>query len=144
MQGESDARVGPTVALHAGRDEGAENKPFCAPLHVWFEDFRVDLKQSWSTDCHYRLPHPELAQWNPGERADRPEGPCVFTRRTPEAALVVVEGDALDQPGDFFGRRPTFRDCVTQGGDFVLLCTEYASGDPSKSRFCGVWAAQRG
>jgi len=32
------------------------------------------------------------------------------------AAFVVVEGDPFDQPGDFLGREPPFRDCGVHRG----------------------------
>ena len=59
-----------------------------------------------------------------GDRRQRPDDrclvslpPCLYPQDA-EAAFVVVEGDALDQTGDFLGRGFAFRDCgVHLGGE---------------------------
>ena len=42
------------------------------------------------------------------------------SRADTEAALIVVEGDALDQPGYFIGRGLAFRKCGVHGSEAFL------------------------
>src|ERR1035438_834812 len=46
--------------------------------------------------------------------------PTCFHPQDAEAALVVVEGDPLDQSGDFFGRGPALWDCGTHARGFIF------------------------
>jgi hypothetical protein len=46
--------------------------------------------------------------------------PTCFHPQDAEAAFVVVEGDPLDQAGDFLGRGPAFRDCGIHVRGFIF------------------------
>jgi hypothetical protein len=137
----------PTAVIgYNSRREWPQNRPSAAVTAslevlsgITIEHTRDLIKKNERSDRR-SSPHPELAQWNPGERREEIDRKArVFSRAGHRGR------SGRWKPGDFFGRRPTFRDCSQlMGGDFILLWTESASGDPSKSRFCGVWAAQRG
>ena len=67
------------------------------------------------------------AQPFPGShRRQRPDDrrllplPAYFHPQDAEAAFVVVEGDSLDQAGDFLGRRPPFWDCGVHAWGFIF------------------------
>ena len=92
-------------------------------------------------------PFPGAHGWQrPNDRRLLPLPAC-FHAQDAEATFVVVEGDALDQPGNLLGRRPTLWGCrvhlwepfshARQGswrGSGVGLCQSSGSG-----MFLGCW-----
>lgn len=50
-----------------------------------------------------------------------------------EAALIVVEGDALDQPGYFIRRGPAFRKCGVHGSESLFAMGSGSRACPSGS-----------
>jgi len=73
-----------------------------------------------SEETHRAMP--QFPQCPFMDRGLRPDGrrllplPACFHSQDAEAAVVVVEGDPLDQTGDFLGSGSAFRDCGIHRG----------------------------
>jgi hypothetical protein len=70
--------------------------------------------------------------------------PTCFHAQDTEAAFVVVEGDPLDQPGDFLSRGSAFWGCGVHVWGFIFPRVARALGDPLAGRFWGDLSAGRG
>src|ERR1700687_1029521 len=86
------------------------------------------------------------AQPFPGShRRQRPDNrrllplPACFHPQDTEAAVVVVESDALDQTGDFLGRGPTLWDYGIHAWGFIFPWTAVACVTSQEAPSAGIW-----
>lgn len=65
--------------------------------------------------------------------------PLRFYAEYAEAVFVVVEGDSLDQAGDFLRHGPAFGDCSIHAWVFILPWTVCACVTTQKADSRAIW-----